>query len=141
MDLSVIKERIKIIEELERENKKAGELMRSALENDEIFQKVAEEAKAINKKRKELKDSIMTREGNIKLVEDIRENMDEIKTLREILAVELMDFYEKNKTDEIVDSSGEKRKFKFSVKLLPKGAKDESRDTYGRFAPEEKTTG
>ena len=133
MDLSVIKERIKIIEELEEENKKAKELLNSALENDEIFRKVAEEAKAINKKRKELKDSIMVREWNIKLVEDIKENLDEIKTLREILAVELMDFHEKNKTDEFEDSTGEKRKFIFSVKLLPKGFKSDNRNDFGQY--------
>lgn len=137
MDLSVIKERIKIIEELETENKKAGELLKSALENDEVYTKVAEEAKAINKKRKELKDSIMMREGNIKLVEDIRENMDEIKTLKEILAVELMDFHEKNKTDEIADANGETRKFKFSVKLLPPGSKGYERDDLGRYTGED----
>jgi hypothetical protein len=138
MDLSVIKERIKIIEELEVENKKANELLKSALENDEIYRKVAEEAKAINSKKKELKDSIMAREGNIKLVEDIRENMDEIKTLKEILAVELIDFHEKNKTDMIDDANGESRKFKFSVKLLPPGVKGYDRDDIGRYAGEEK---
>lgn len=133
MDLSVIKERIKIIEDLEGENKKAKELLNSALENDEIFRKVAEEAKSINKKRKELRDSIMTREGNIKLVEDIRENLDEIKTLKEILAVELMDFHEKNKTDEFVDGAGDKRKFIFSVKLLPRGVRSDEKDEFGRY--------
>jgi len=137
MDLSVIKERIKIIEELEEENRKAKELLKSALENDSSYTQIAQEAKSATKKKKELKDAIYAQESNAKLVEDIRENMDEIKTLQEILAVELMDFHEKNKTDEFVDASGEKRKFVFTVKLLPKGAKEESRDIYGRYTEEE----
>ncbi|MFH1855078.1 MAG: hypothetical protein ABH810_01590 [bacterium] len=135
MDTSVIKERIAIIEKLEDENKKAKELLRSTLENDKIYPQIAEEAKSATKKRKELKDAIYSQEGNAKLTEDVRENMDEIKTLREILAVELMDFHEKNKTDEFVDSTGEKRKFVFTVKLLPKGAKEDDRDDLGRYTP------
>lgn len=137
MDLNVIKERIKIIEELEDENRKAKELLKSALENDGSYTKVAEEAKSSALKRKELRDSIYHQEGNAKLVEDIRENLDEVKTLREILSVELMDFYSEKKTDKITDSSGETRTFKIQIKLLPKGAKGDERDDLGRFTAEE----
>jgi len=133
MDLSVIKERISIIEKLEQDNKKSKELLNSALENDKAYTQVADEAKSAARKKKELRDAIYIQEGNAKLAEDIRENLDEIKTLREILSVELMSFYEKNKTDEITDSDGEKRKFKFNVKLMPKGAKTDERDDLGRF--------
>ncbi len=133
MDLSVIKERIGIIEKLEEENKKAKELLRSALENDASYTQIAEEAKSAAKKRKEVRDAIFNQEGNAKLAEDIRENLDEIKTLRDILSVELMDFYNEKKTDMITDQDGSTRKFKISVKLLPKGAKAEDRDDLGRY--------
>lgn len=133
MDLSVIKERISIIEKLEEENKKAKELLKSTLENNKAYTEVAETAKSAARKKKELRDAVFAQEGNAKLAEDIRENLDEIKTLREILSVELMSFYEKNKTDEITDQDGEKRKFKFAVKLLPKGAKTDERDDLGRY--------
>ncbi len=133
MDLSVIKERIGIIEKLEEENKKAKELLRSALENDGAYAQLNEEAKSATKKRKEMRDAIFNQEGNAKLAEDIRENLDEIKTLRDILSVELMDFYSEKKTDMITDQDGSTRKFKISVKLMPKGAKGEDRDDLGRY--------
>ncbi|MCX6810060.1 MAG: hypothetical protein NTZ65_04965 [Candidatus Berkelbacteria bacterium] len=120
MDLSVVRERIKIVEDLEEENRKSKEMIKSVLENDLEYQKVAQQSKELNKRKKRLKDELLSEEGNQKLVEDIKANLDEINTLREILSVELMEYYAKNQTDEIKDANGEQRKFKVIIRLAPR---------------------
>ena len=111
-----------MIEDLEEENKKSKELLKSALDNDSEYDKAAREAKEVLSKRRRIKERIMEEPGNKKVVEDIKANKEEIETLQEILSAELVDYYAKEKTDQIEDSSGVQRKFKLTVKLYRKGA-------------------
>ena len=121
MEISTIRNRIKMIEELEEENRASKELLKSVLENDATYTEAAREAKEALSKRKRIKDEICSQSENEKVVEDIKANKEEIDTLQEILSAELAEYYTKEKTDEIEDSSGAKRKFKITVKLLPTG--------------------
>lgn len=120
MDTSTIRQRMKMIDELEDENKKSKELLKSALDNDIEYQKAQQETKETLSKRRRIKERIMEEPGNKKVVEDIKANKEEIETLQEILSAELVEYYSKEKTDQIEDSNGVQRKFKVVVKFLPK---------------------
>jgi hypothetical protein len=119
MDIGTIQNRIKMIEDLEKENRIFKELINSELENDEEYIESTKAAKEKALERKRAKDKILSKEGMQKTLSDMKANQEEISTLQEILSVELVDFYEKNKIDEIQDANGVLRKFKLSVKLLP----------------------
>ncbi len=120
MDIASIQQRIKMIEDLEAENRTLKDMIKSALDSDPSFKEISEEAKAKALEKKRVRDHIMLQDGNQKTVSDVKANLEEISTLKEILSAELVDFYGKNKTDEIDDGSGKTRKFKFAVKLEPK---------------------
>jgi hypothetical protein len=119
MDIGTIQNRIKMIEDLEKENRVFKELIDSELENDEEYIESTKLAKEKALERKRAKDKILSKEGMQKTLSDMKANQEEVNTLREILSVELVDFYQKNKIDEIQDANGVLRKFKLSVKLLP----------------------
>jgi len=119
MDISTIRNRIKMIEELEAENKISKELLKSALDNDEDYVTAAKQARESLSKRKRIKDKIYGEAENAKVVEDIKANKEEMNTLQEILSTELTDYYSKQKTDEIEDAHGRRRKFKLVARLMP----------------------
>lgn len=134
MDLDMIRTRMAQIDELEEENRRAKELLKDQLDNDEDFQQLSQKAKEAQKDRKVLKDKILGESQ--KTVEDIRANNDEIKTLKEILSAELVEYHEQKKTDEIKDSKGEVRKFQIIVRLAPRGQYDK-RDYEGKYTKED----
>ncbi|OQA53320.1 MAG: hypothetical protein BWY43_00091 [candidate division WS2 bacterium ADurb.Bin280] len=117
MELSTIQNRIKMIEDLESENKVSKDLLKSELENSEQYQKAAQEAKEAQTKKRREKELVMSKSECEKIVMDIKANNEEISTLKEILSVELSDYYQKNKTDEIIGHDGKQRKFKIIARL------------------------
>lgn len=120
LDLSTIQKRIELLEKYENEIKVAKDMIKNDLENDPSYIQVSEEAKEILSKKKNAKDQVMTKMEIQKLLRDIKDNLEEIATLKDILSQELMQIYQKDQIDEIEDSSGEKRKFKIMARLLPK---------------------
>jgi hypothetical protein len=120
MDIATIRKRMQMIDDLEEENKKSKELLKGALDNDSEYAIAAREAKEALSRRRRIKERIMEEPDNKKVSEDIKANKEEIETLREILSTELVEYYAKEKTDQIEDSSGAQRKFKLIVKFLPK---------------------
>jgi len=137
MDISAIRKRISSIEKYTQENREMKEMIKEELENDLRYVESVEELKAAAQKKKQLKEEILATGPNQKIVETIKSNSEEIGLLRDILSAELIEVYAENKTDEITDEAGESRKFKINVKLLPKGAKDDSRDGLRRYTNEE----
>jgi len=130
MDIATIQKRIETLEKIEQEVKTSKEMLNGELENEEEYVQATEETKAAVTKRKQIKDQILARGGNQKILIGIKENQEEIQTLKEILSAELMEFYQKNQTDEVGD-----RKFKVSVRLLPR--KGEYRNNFGEYAQSE----
>ncbi len=126
MDISTIQKRIEQLEKFEEEVKIAREMLKGELENEEVYLETVEEVKAAVAKRKQIKDEILGKGPNQKVLAEIKENQDEISTLKEILSAELMEFYQANNTDEIAD-----RKFKINVRLLPK--RGEYRNNFGQY--------
>lgn len=133
MDISVIQKRINILEKHEEEIKNAKELLKGELENSPEYQEAIEEAKASQDKKKRIKDEILGRGPNLKLVQTIKENSEEISTLKEILSAELIQVFQENNTDIFTDADGGVRKFKLTGKLLPKKGSYQDRDYEGKF--------
>jgi hypothetical protein len=133
MDLEMIRTRMSQIDGLEEENRKAKELIKDQLENDETYQESLLKAKEILKEKKRLKDTILAESRDI--IEDVKANNEEISTLKEILSTELMEYHSEKKTDEIKDDKGEVRKFKIIVRLEPKKTYDK-RDYDGKYTKE-----
>lgn len=136
MDLISIRKRLSQIDELEQQNKASREMLKSELESDPAYVQAFEEAKAVVAKKKQIKDGILGRGPNEKLVVEIKENLEEIATLKEILSAELVQVWEESKQEEIEDQNGSLRKFKLMVKLLPKKGRYEDRDEYGKYSKE-----
>ena len=130
----MIRTRMSEIDDLESENKKAKELIKSQLENDEAYQEALQKSKEALKEKKMLKDSVLAESQNV--IEDIKANNEEISTLKEILSAELVEYHTEKKTDEIKDGKGEVRKFKIIVRIEPKKSYDK-RDFKGKYAKEE----
>lgn len=119
MDLEQIKKRIQLIEKYKKEIKTAKELLKSELDNDSNYQTALEKANEAGTDKKRIKNEIMGLPQNEKILWEIKENQEEITILEEALSQELVDFYSKEKKDEIQDSNGQMRKFKIVVKLMP----------------------
>jgi len=138
MDLANLHKRIATIENLQRENREAREMLKAELENDATYRETLEMAEAASKEKKRVKEEIENSGSNSKLIETIQENNEELSTLKEILSAELAEVYVESKKDEIVDENGEVRKFKISAQLVAKGKKYENRDSFGKYKESEK---
>lgn len=130
-DIATIQKRIEQLEKLKEEVKISKEMLKGELENDLAYLEIAEEVKAGTQKKKQIKDEIIGKGPNQEILATVKNNLEEISTLNEILSTELMDFYQENKTDEILD-----RKFKVTVKLMPKKGNYDKRNTFGQYAGE-----
>ena len=119
MNISTIQRRIEIINEYEKEMKTAKEMLKAELDNDESFTKATEEYKLVVQKRKRIKDEVLNRADNKKLVDEIKHNAEEVSSLREILSTELIELYQQSKTDQIDDGKGNHLQVVFSAKLRP----------------------
>lgn len=117
MSIIAIQKRIQKINEYKDENKKTKELLDAALENSDIYKEAHKKSKEVASQKKQIKDKILESPENDKLVWKIKENQEEIKIQKEILAQELVEYYQKEKTNEINDIDGNKLKFELSANL------------------------
>ncbi|MEI6498738.1 MAG: hypothetical protein WCO23_02140 [bacterium] len=115
MEVATIQRRIEELEKLEEEVRISREMLKSELENEDAYNEASDVVKEATSKRKTIKDQILAKGPNQKILTEIKENQEEITTLKEILSAELMEFYTENQTDEFAD-----RKFKVLVRLLPR---------------------
>lgn len=137
MDITSIQKRISLIEKLTKEIRDANEMLKDELENEPAYTEAADEAKAASNKKKQIKDEIIARDGNQKLVDTVKANSEELATLKEILSAELAQLYRSDNIEEITDADGQSRKLKVAIRLLPKNAKDNNRDNFGKYTSEE----
>lgn len=120
MDIETIKKRIAQLEKLQQEVKINKEMLKGELENDQRYIDASTVVKEATGKRKQIRDEILAHGPNQEIVARVKEDTEEIVTLKEILSAELMEYYSVNKSDEVVDGAGQTRKFVVNVKLLPK---------------------
>lgn len=135
MGIDQVNKRIEAIENLQLEIKNAKEILKGELENEEIYREAVEEYNEANSKKKRIKEEILGKGSNQKLVAEIKDNQEELATLKDILSAELMEVYKESNSDEFTDMNGQVRKFMFQVKLLPKGGR-ENRDSFGKYTEE-----
>lgn len=141
MDISQIQKRIETIEKLQRENRELKEIMKGELENDQRFVEAFEEAKEASTKKKRLKEEIENGGSNKEMLATIKDNNEELSTLKEILSAELMQIYTEQKSDQISDAEGNVRKFKVSAKILGKNSNYDDRDQMGKYTKDENPGG
>lgn len=134
MDLSIIRERIGQSETLKKENKISREALKNELENNPEYLAVCEELEAVADKKKRIKEGIWAKVETQKLILDIKDNVEELSVLEEILSAELTEYYTEKKINEIQDADGEQRIFKLVAKIQPKKDKYEDRDNEGKYA-------
>lgn len=137
MEEQSIQKRIEMLEKLQEEVRACREMLKSELESSPEYMTAFEEAKEANMKKKQIKDSIINTGPNQKLNLEMKENLEEIATIKEILNTELLSVWEKNQTDEVPDPSGGTRKFVLTVKLLPKKGGFLGRNGAGQYNSEE----
>ena len=121
MDTSTIQRRIAMIEKLSQEIKIAKDALKQTLDDDAQYKTVNDEAKQSIQKKKVIKDQIWAQPANRALLEDVKVNAEEIATLQDILNAELVEYAQKNNTDEIEDESGNIIKFKIIARLKARG--------------------
>ena len=120
MNIATIQQRIHKIEEYKEEIKKAKNILDDQITSHPAYELANKKTKEAAAEKKRIKEEIYAKTENDKLVWEIKENKEEISTLEEILAGELVEFYQTSKTDKIPDVNGEERKFKISIKLSPR---------------------
>jgi len=135
MEIANIQKRIDQIDKLEIEAKTLSEYLKSELENDEIYKDANEKVKEATANKKKIKDQILSQNANQEQLAKIKESADEISTLKQILSVELMEFYQESKNDFVPDArGGEPRKFVLTARLLPKKNYRQGRDNFGQYS-------
>ena len=137
MDLATIQKRIDQLEKFLEEVRINKEMLKGECENEQSFLDAVEEVKAATQKKKQIKDEILGKGPNQEVVANIKASTEEITTLKEILSAELTQYYQENNTDEIPDASGIARKFKISVKLMPKKTQYDNRKSFGQYDKED----
>lgn len=117
MNLPQIKKRISSIEANKEEIRKIQEIIKDQMEQNPQYQEAIEKAKEIAVIKRKVKQDILSKPENEKFIFEIKELQEENKTSSQILSAELVEYYQKNNTDEIEDNEGNKRKFSFNVKI------------------------
>lgn len=134
MEIGAIQKRIAMMEKCAEEIRISKEMLKGELENSAEYLQVEEEVKESQKKKKEVKEQILASEPNQKLVTGIKENQEELSTLRDILSAELAQYFKENDDDSIKDADGEVRKLVVNVKITPK--RGQKRDGFGQYEKE-----
>ncbi len=122
MDFEVTRRRLGQLVKLQEEVKVAKEMIKGELENNLEYVQATEEAKKTADKRKAIKEEMLSGGPNQKIVEDIKASTEEIKTIKEMLNVELFEIYKESNSDEITDSQGAVHKFEILAKVKSKKA-------------------
>jgi len=126
-NLDTIRKRIEQLEKLTEENRVNKEMLKGELENEMTYLEAVEEVKAAVQKRKQIKEEILQKGPNQEIVKSVKDNQEEMSTLREILSAELLAFYQETKIEEVAG-----RRFMFNAKIMPKNTY-EKRNQLGQY--------
>ncbi len=118
MSKDLIVKRLKIISEIEKEVNKLKENLQSSLESDAEYQKIEEEVNKVRNQHKERTQKILSNPVVKSLKDQLAEKRTEIKENKEILSIELVDYYRESGLPEFEDVDGNIKKMKFTVKLV-----------------------
>jgi uncharacterized protein involved in exopolysaccharide biosynthesis len=118
MNTETIKERLKIIADLQKDLNSANEQYKDVLEENPIYQEVKEEEQEVKQEVKEKKEKVMENPQIKEYKTQIKEIRDDIKEHKRVLAQELAEYFKESGNMEIVDAEGNTKRMVFSVKLV-----------------------
>ena len=114
----MIKERLKIIEDLQNEFNRVKSLLTETLEDTDEFQEIEEEKKKVREQSKEKQDRIMEKPQIKEFKEHMKELQLDIKDNKDLLSQELADHYKESGSNQIEDNEGHIKRMVFNVKLI-----------------------
>lgn len=118
MSIDTIKNRIKIINDLQDEVKKIKAHYKESLENDPRYQEVQEKKAKIREESNVVNERVRSSSTLQKMEQEIKEMSDDIKDQKEMLAQELADHYKDTGEMKITDPDGNEKRVVFSAKLV-----------------------
>lgn len=118
MSNETINNRLKIISDLKDEMNKLNAMKEDSLDEDLEIQEIQDEIKEIKTRLTERKGKVMATPTNTDIEEQIKELRSDIKDQRELLALELADYYKDSGKLEIVDNEGNTKRIIFSARLV-----------------------
>ena len=118
MSVEIVKKRLKIISDLEGEINKIRNVFQESLEDNSDYQKVQEEEQKFKEQTKERKQRVKSMPNIMAIDTELKDLRKQLKENKEILAIELADYYRDSGSLEIVDVDGGKKRIVFSVKLI-----------------------
>ncbi len=118
MSIETINKRLKILSDLKEEQNKIKAVLDDTLDDNKDFQTVQEETTKLKEEVKEKKEKVMATPVIKDLGEQLKKVNDEIKENKEILALELADYYKDSGSLQIVDGEGNTKRIVFSAKLV-----------------------
>jgi len=118
MSTETIKKRLKIISDLQEEINRVKALFTESLENDPVYQEVQEEEKKLKEETKDKKQKVKMAPTIKNMDDQIKQFRKEIQENKEILAMELADYYKESGLLEITDEDGNTKRVVFSVRLI-----------------------
>lgn len=118
MSIETINKRLKILDDLQEELNKAKNILDETLEDDPNYQAYQDEKAKVAEETKAKKEKVMTRETVKVLDDEVSELRKEIKENKEILALELAEYYKESGQLEFKDNEGNIKRIIFSAKLV-----------------------
>jgi len=120
MSLETVQKRLKILSDLQDEVNRIRALFNESLENDPMYQEVQEVEKKVKEETKEKKMKVKSAPTIKSMDNELKELRGQIKENKEILALELADYYRESGSLDITDEDGNVKRVVFSVRLINK---------------------
>jgi len=121
MTSEMIKNRLKIISDLNQEINRAKVLYEETLEENPSYQETQEqeeEIKETKKKIKQKKEVVLENPQLKEIGKELKELRQELKENKEVLSQQLADYYKESGSLEITDEDGNVKRIKFTAKLV-----------------------
>ena len=115
---NVISKRLKIINDLQEELNKIKELYEESLENDAQFQDVKMEVDKAKTEAKVKQDKILAKTSYENLRTQMKDLRQDMKENKEILSMELLDYYKENDSLLYIDNEGNEKQMKINIRLV-----------------------
>jgi hypothetical protein len=117
MTIETVQKRLKILSDLQDELNRIRALVNESLDNDPVYQEVQEAEKKIKEETKEKKQKVKAAPTIKSMDDELKEIRNQIKENKEILALELANYYKESGSLQIVDEDGNTKRVIFSVRL------------------------
>lgn len=97
---------------------KITEVYNESLENDPVFQEIQEKEQKFKEEHKEQKQKVKMNESLKAMEDELKKLKTEIKENKEILSLELAEYYKDSGSLEIEDAEGNVKRIVFAAKLV-----------------------